>query len=52
MPDNEEDYDPDMTLCDMCGDEVEVDDTQGGHSGTEWRSCTLCNDCYSETEPD
>lgn len=37
-----------MTICDRCAKEIPVEETQNGPDGTEWESCTLCNDCYAE----
>ena len=44
------DDDEETTLCDKCGCEVPEAETQNGPEGTEWETCTLCNDCYAEEQ--
>jgi predicted Zn finger-like uncharacterized protein len=40
------------TICDRCGAEIPVEESQAGPTGTDWVTCTMCNDCYAEVNPE
>jgi len=48
-PDDDQDDDETLTVCDRCGDEIPLAEANSvDEEGHEWQYATLCNDCYAE----
>jgi len=52
-PDDDQDDDETLTVCDRCGDEIPLAEANSvDEEGHEWQYATLCNDCHTEVVTD